>query len=39
MRDDEFEWDDDKAARNFADHGVTFAAARLAFDDPFAVAR
>ena len=34
MRDDEFEWDDRKAARNFRDHGVTFETARLAFDDP-----
>ena len=34
MRDDEFEWDDRKAARNFRDHGVTFETARLAFNDP-----
>jgi len=39
MRDDAFEWDDKKAARNLASHGVSFAAARLAFDDAFAVAR
>jgi uncharacterized protein len=26
-------------ARNLAGHGVSFEAARLAFDDPFAVAR
>jgi hypothetical protein len=39
MEDDDFEWDDAKAARNLACHGVSFDAARLAFDDPFAVAR
>ncbi len=39
MEDDDFEWDDAKAARNVAGHGVTFEVARLAFDDPFAVAR
>ena len=36
---DEFEWDDVKAAQNLANHGVSFEAARLAFDDPFAVVR
>jgi uncharacterized protein len=39
MKDDEFEWDDEKAARNLASHGVSFEAARLAFDDAFAVVR
>ena len=39
MRDDEFEWDDRKAARNFAQHGVSFEAASLAFEDSFAVVR
>ena len=39
MQDDEFEWDDEKAARNLASHGVSFEAARLAFDDAFAVVR
>jgi len=39
MQDDDFEWDDAKAAQNLASHGVSFEAARLAFDDPFAVAR
>jgi uncharacterized protein len=39
MRDDDFEWDDLKAAQNLANHGVSFEAARLAFDDPFAVVR
>jgi uncharacterized DUF497 family protein len=39
MLDEEFEWDDAKAARNLASHGVSFEVARLAFDDPFGVAR
>lgn len=39
MQDDEFEWDDRKAAENFRRHRVSFEAARRAFDDPFAVAR
>jgi uncharacterized DUF497 family protein len=39
MRDDEFEWDDAKAAANLARHGVSFEAARLAFLDVFGVAR
>ncbi len=39
MRDDEFEWDDEKAARNLLLHGVSFDAARLAFDDLLAVER
>jgi len=39
MKDHDFEWDDEKAARNLARHGVSFDAARLAFDDPFAVVR
>jgi uncharacterized protein len=30
---------DAKAAQNLANHGVSFEAARLAFDDPFAVVR
>jgi uncharacterized DUF497 family protein len=38
MDDDEFEWDDAKATQNLASHGVSFEAARLAFDDAFAVA-
>ena len=32
-----FQWDDAKAAANFAKHGVTFGAARLVFKDPFAL--
>jgi uncharacterized DUF497 family protein len=34
MRDDEFEWDDAKAKRNFRDHGITFELAKAAFSDP-----
>jgi hypothetical protein len=37
MDDEDFEWDDTKAAQNLANHGVSFEAAQLAFDDPFAV--
>jgi uncharacterized DUF497 family protein len=39
MRDDEFEWDDAKAAANLARHGVSFEAARRAFDDPHTIGR
>ena len=39
MRDDAFEWDDNKAAANLRAHGVSFDAARLAFDDVFAIHR
>ena len=37
MRDDEFEWDDQKDISNFAKHGVSFGRARLAFADVFGV--
>jgi uncharacterized DUF497 family protein len=37
MHDDEFEWDDAKAAHNWREHGVTFEMARDAFRDAFAV--
>ena len=37
MRDDEFEWDDDKAALNWRNHAVSFEMARGAFRDAFAV--
>lgn len=37
MDGDAFEWDDDKAAQNFAKHGVTFERARFVFNDPFGV--
>jgi uncharacterized DUF497 family protein len=39
MQDDYFEWDDAKAAENVAVHGVSFEAARLVFDDAFAIGR
>jgi len=34
MRDEQFEWDDAKAASNFKKHAVTFDTAREAFDEP-----
>ena len=37
MEDDNFAWNDKKAASNYADHGVTFEAARDVFKDPFAI--
>jgi uncharacterized DUF497 family protein len=37
MTEPEFEWDAFKAARNEADHGVTFEMARDVFKDPFAI--
>jgi uncharacterized protein len=37
MNDDAFEWDEDKAAKNYGKHGVTFKAARDVFNDPFAI--
>ena len=39
MQDDDFEWDDNKAAQNLAKHTVSFDTARLAFDDAFGVSR
>jgi len=39
MNDDDFEWDDAKAAQNYRDHGVTFEAAKEVFADPFAIER
>lgn len=39
MNDDDFEWDDQKAADNYARHGVSFEAARDVFKDPFAIDR
>ena len=35
MNDGTFQWDDTKAAKNYAKHGVTFEAARDAFKDAF----
>ena len=37
MSQDNFEWDDRKAASNFAKHGVTFEMAREVFRDAFAI--
>ena len=37
MRNDEFEWDDRKAAANLARHGVSFETARRAFEDALVV--
>jgi uncharacterized protein len=37
MSDEEFEWDERKAASNFAKHGVTFDSAQGVFSDPFAI--
>ena len=37
MPDDTFEWDETKAARNYALHGVSFEAAKEVFKDPFAI--
>ena len=37
MSDDDFEWDEAKAAFNYAKHRVRFIAARAAFKDVFAV--
>ena len=33
----EFEWDEEKAAANLAEHGVSFEEARTVFDDPLYV--
>ena len=37
MQNGEFEWDDNKAAANLLDHGVSFEVARHAFDDVFSL--
>jgi uncharacterized DUF497 family protein len=37
MQDEQFEWDDDKAAANLRDHHVSFEQAAFAFNDQFAV--
>ena len=33
MQTDAFQWDDDKAAQNVAEHRITFEVATFAFDD------
>lgn len=37
MKDDTFEWNDRKAAANYANHGIGFELAKRVFRDPFAV--
>lgn len=37
MNDEAFEWGDNKAIENYADHGVRFEMARDVFKDAFAV--
>ncbi|MGO9170810.1 MAG: BrnT family toxin [Rhodomicrobium sp.] len=37
MNENDFEWDEKKAARNNAEHGISFEVARYVFDDPTAV--
>jgi len=37
MSDDDFEWDEAKAAENYAKHGVSLGNARRVFKDTFAV--
>jgi uncharacterized DUF497 family protein len=37
VHDDDFEWDDAKATRNWRDHGVRFETAREVFKDFFAI--
>jgi uncharacterized protein len=37
MRDNHFEWDDNKAASNLIAHGVTFEMARDVFKDPLGI--
>jgi uncharacterized protein len=37
MEDENFAWDDGKAAQNWRDHAVTFEMARDVFRDPFAI--
>lgn len=37
MKDNAFEWDGEKAATNWREHGVTFDQAAKAIADPFAI--
>jgi len=37
MQDEFFEWDDNKATRNWLAHGVRFETARDVFNDVFAI--
>jgi uncharacterized DUF497 family protein len=36
---DDFDWDEAKAAENYAKHGVSFEVTTLVFNDPFAIER
>ena len=37
MKDEDYEWDDAKAATNLVKHGVSFESACGVFSDPFAI--
>jgi len=37
MIEDDFEWDKDKDAANYAKHGISFEQVRGVFRDPFAI--
>jgi len=39
MTNDDFEWDDNKAAENYAKHGISFETAVRVFGDAFAIER
>ena len=39
MNEDDFKWERRKAARNRADHGISFEVSREVFDDPYSVER
>jgi uncharacterized DUF497 family protein len=39
MDDDAFDWDEVKAAENYAKHGVGFESAKRVFEDAFAIER
>ena len=39
MNEDAFEWDENKAARNVAAHGISFEVACEVFDDDLAIER
>ena len=39
MISDDFEWDEAKAAENYAKHGVSFELAIKVFEDPFGIER
>jgi uncharacterized protein len=39
MATNDFEWDEAKAAENYAKHGISFETATRVFDDAFAIER